>query len=115
MTQPFELSSDDYADGEVIYYDPFTGVKHTKYRIDDKTYAIKKEYPATQALLDANAIDRSHSFGTKWGDGRIIGRLPTHFMDDENLGLSEAIKNHDDKYIFKFLNDNPAFKTRDNL
>jgi hypothetical protein len=115
MNQKFDLCADDYADGEVIYYDPTTGVKHTKYNIDDKTYAIKKEYPATQEMLDANARDRSNSFGTKWGEGRIIGRLPMHLMDDENLGLSQALSNHDEKYLMKFLNDNPAFKTRDKI
>ena len=115
MSDNFILSADDYADGEVIYHDPVSGVKHTKYRIDDQTYAIKKEYPATQQLLDANADDRSHSFGTRWGDGRIIARLPPHLLHDEQNGLRAAIVNHDEKYITKYLNENSAFKTRDKI
>lgn len=113
--QPDTLTADDFANGEVIFHDPVTGVRYTKFDIDDKHYAIRKEYPLTQELLDTNAEDRSNSFGTRWGEGKIIGRVPLHLLQDENVGLGEALKNHDDAFVRRFLNENSKLKTRDRI
>jgi hypothetical protein len=110
-----ELTHDDFLDGEVVSYDPFTGVKITKYRIDDNTYALKKEYPHKHALIDANTEDRNNSIGTRWGDGQMIGRLPMHILQDENTGLMDAMRNYDDDFVRKFFRDNPALTTRDKI
>jgi hypothetical protein len=109
------ITMNDFADGEVISYDHLTGQRVTKYRIDDNTYALKTEYLHTQKMLDANARDRSHQAGTGWGNGRIIGRIPMNILHDENLGLMDAVRAYDGAYLDKFLNDNPALKTRDRI
>lgn len=111
------INADDFAHGEVIYHDPLTGVKFTKYDIDDTHYAIKREYPAdmAQMFVDANAEDRAHQVGTRWGDGKIVGRIPLAMLSDPDLGISEAIKQHDSKWLAKLLSENPKFKTRDKI
>lgn len=109
------LTVDDYADGEVIFHNPMTGERVTKYRIDDNTYALKREYYRTQELLDACAEDRAASLNTRWGDGRIIGRIPMNILQDDQIGLMDAIKNYDDGFLTRFLQDNPALKTRDRI
>lgn len=109
------LSADDYADGEVISHDPATGITKRIYHIDDKHYLIKTEYPFTQAMLDACAEDRAESAGTRWGDGKIIGRIPFHVLTDNDLGIMDAIKNHDDRFVTRFFEENPRLKTRDRI
>jgi hypothetical protein len=111
----FGLTMDDFADGEVISFDPNTGIRVTKYRIDDKSYALKTEYLYGKKLLDVNAEDRADAAGTRWGDGRIIGRIPINILQDEQIGLMDAIRQYDGDYLTKFLNDNPALKTRDRI
>jgi hypothetical protein len=115
MIDNLGLSHDDFQNGEVVSYDPFTGLKVTKFRIDDNSYVLKKEYPSTSALIDANTEDRNNSIGTNWGTGQTIARIPNHFLFDENIGLIDALKNDDEKFVRKFLNDNPALKTRDKI
>lgn len=110
-----ELTADDFRDGEVVHHDPATGITKHIYRIDDKTYAVKTVYPYTQEMLAACAEDRANSVGTRWGDGKIVGRIPLHLLTDPNIGLMDAIRNYDDAYIGRFLEDNPALKTRDRI
>jgi hypothetical protein len=109
------INADDYADGEVVYHDPITGMRVTKYRIDDNTYALKREFPLTQQFLDACADDRAASSGTRWGDGKIVGRIPMHLLHDENLGLGDALRAGDTSYLGRFLEENPKLKTRDRI
>lgn len=115
MDNGLGLTMDDFADGEVMSFDPLTGIRVTKYRIDDKTFALKTEYLYGKQILDVNAEDRANAAGTGWGDGRVIGRIPLNILNDENIGLMDSIRNYDQAYLTKFLNDNPKLKTRDRL
>lgn len=115
MASDFDLTMDDFADGEIISFDPVTGIRVTKYRIDDKHFALKTEYLYGKKLLDMNAEDRANAAGTRWGEGKIIGRIPMNILHDENIGLMDSIKNYDGAYLTKFLNDNPRLKTRDKI
>jgi hypothetical protein len=115
MSGDLGITMDDFADGEVISFDPATGIRVTKYRIDDKSYALKTEYLFGKRLLDVNAEDRADAAGTGWGDGRIIGRIPLNILHDEQIGLMDAIRNYDQRFLTRFLDDNPALKTRDRI
>lgn len=109
------ITMSDFAHGEIVYVCPQTGARVRKLNIDDKSYALRWEIPYTQALLDANAEDRANQAGTGWGNGRMIGRIPINLIQDEAVGLHDAIRNYDGKFIAKFLEDNPALKTRDRI
>lgn len=115
MMPDADFSADDLPDGAVLKWDPVTGIRVRKVNIDATSYALVTEQLLTQAFKDAAHDDRMDSAGTSWGDGRIIGRLPLNILHDENIGLMDAIRNYDDDYLTKFLNDNPALKTRDRI
>lgn len=109
------FSAHDLPDGAVLKWDPVTGIRVRKVNIDDKSYALVTEQHYTQAFKDVAAEERAESFNTSWGDGKVIGRLPLNILHDENIGLMDAIRNYDDAFLTKFLNDNPALKTRDRI
>lgn len=111
----FGINADDFADGEVVFSDPIQGIRVTKYNIDANSYALKTEYLHAEALLSQCADDRSLSAGTRWGDGKIIGRLPFNILTDENIGLMDAIRENDGQYVQKFLTENPRLMTRDKI
>jgi hypothetical protein len=111
----FGMSAHDLPDGAILKWDPVTGIRVRKVNVDENSYMLVTEQHYTKALLDANAEDRANSFNTGWGDGRIVGRIPLNILTDENIGLMDAIKNYDDNFISKFLESNPALKTRDRI
>jgi len=109
------ITADDLPDGAILKWDPVTGIRVRKVRIDDASYALVTEQLMTQAFLDLAHEERMDSAGTSWGDGKIIGRLPLNILTDEGIGLMDAIRNYDDAFLGRFLNANPALKTRDRI
>ena len=117
MRDPFNrfIHADEVPDGEVVHWDPHTGTKVTKYQIDANSYALKREYYMEEALLAKNAEDRADSHNTGWGDGRIIGRIPSHLLMDRDTAVSQATRAGDQKFVKKFFEENPKLKIRDKI
>lgn len=115
MTGIADLTVGHLQDGEVIYEDPVRGIRKIAYKIDDKHTAIKTEYLVSEDFLSQNAEDRNNSLNTRWGEGKMIGRIPFHLYHDKENGLAAAINNQDQAYVRRFLNENSKFKTRDKI
>lgn len=97
----FVLVDYDHASGRSVwsYYD---GEK-THYRVD---------YPVAQAIEQNTLLRNSAPSGWK-GDWHKIASVPLNALYD--TGLAEAMNQHDDKFISRFLNDsdNRAWRTKD--
>jgi hypothetical protein len=72
-------------------------------------WVVKTETPVDD-LLAANAEDFNNSLGQRFGDGKVVARLPLNMFFDK---LAEPMKQRDRKYLKRFLNDadNAAFRT----
>ena len=69
-----------------------------------KLHVRKTWTPAgQQATLDLAAAERAANAGKKWGDGRVIGRLPLPLYFSS--GMAEARRQNDHKWIRSFWND----------
>ena len=94
-------------DWKLIDYDPHSGRSVWKLEHGDGNFTIRTDEPH-DALLKQNAEMRNETAGEKYGEWRLIANMPGDYWFHH---LSEAAKQRDSKYIQKFLNDNPAWKT----
>lgn len=72
-------------------------------------WVVKTETPVDD-LLAANREDFNNSLGQRFGDGKVVARLPLNLFFDK---LAEPMKQRDRKFIKRFLNDSShaAFRT----
>jgi hypothetical protein len=80
----------------------FDGEK-TVYRVD---------YPV-EATIKQNAEERAAASSGWTGDWHKVASIPLNIAYDS--GMVEALKQHDDKFVSKFLNDgdNAAWRTKE--
>jgi len=89
-------------------------VRYVWKRWDGQTLHIRKDYPVDN-IIQANAVERNASQGRRFGEMTKVASIPVGLLYDEKLGLNEAFRQQDDKYLRRFLNDsdNQAFRTRE--
>ncbi len=104
-------------DGEwqLLSVDPFTGIRKwisAEALPGTTTFVVKTETPVafTEAILDNNRAAFNASLGKRWGEGQVAWSMPV----DEYFrsGVAEAKKNHDEKWVNRFMNnpDHRAFR-----
>lgn len=97
MSTPFSLSE----------YDPFTGIKTTVHRTENKVVIQKTE--DVEPMLELAAAERAHTAGERWGEMRKVGTVPmsvvAKFMRQDG--------GFDAKRCAQWLKENPAFVTFD--
>ncbi len=61
-------------------------------------------------IVDCNRADYNASFGSRWGNGKIIASVPLNIYYEQ---LAAANNQGDDRFLSKWLNDvdNQAFRT----
>lgn len=102
----------EYKHGEVVHIDYEAGIKTTYIDIDDEKGALVKEMMNQQELLDANKERRAETAGNRWGDMALVASVPMHLAEEV---IFPALKNHDDAFVKKWLNnsDNLGFRTKE--
>lgn len=81
-----------------------------RYRLDMGDYIIQRtEHYRTQALLDNNAQERADMAGQRWGDGKLVARIPINLAWKE---LIPALIDNDERYVAKWLNDSDHSRFR---
>lgn len=98
-------------DWTLVDYDHATGRSVWSY-FDGQNQHYRTDYPA-QATLDENAIHRNAAQKAWTGDWHRVASIPLNVLYDS--GLTEAMNQHDDKFVSRFLNDsdNRAWRTKD--
>lgn len=92
-------------------HDPVTG-RTIWWRFDPGTdnMIIRVDQDVTDTIR-TNEAERNATAGQRFGEWRKVASVPlNHFIQQ---GLADANKQHDDKYLSKWLNDgdNRAFRT----
>lgn len=84
---------------------PVLGKRSYMMDIDEDHAVMRTEYYRVNQIVDFNAEQRSGLAGRAWGDGQIVGRIPMNLLFDEKTGLFEAVRNGDDAFVNRWLND----------
>jgi hypothetical protein len=96
------------ASWRLLGFDPATGKTAWMKIEDDGTLKVRTVMPVDD-LLDENAALRQHDSGNWAGDMHLVSRVPIHIWQRE---LAEAVKQDDQKYVSKWLNDSDHAKFR---
>jgi hypothetical protein len=67
----------------------------------------------TEPLFDMNRADEAESNGKRFGDGKVVARMPMHlFYTKEGGYLGQRLAEGDRKGARRFLNDSENFRFR---
>lgn len=96
---------------ELLSYDPRTGKSTWRKEEPNGGYSLRSDQPV-DSLIEQNTLVRNTQ-GKMGGDWVKVASIPANIVWDSNLGLMEAFRQDDDKYINRFLNDgdNRAWRT----
>lgn len=73
--------------------------------IDDKgSIAIKTEFLADDKLIADNQQEFNDSYGKRFGDGKVVARIPLNVLFSQQSEISKKLKEGDDDHIKWFLN-----------
>lgn len=100
--------------GQVVHMNVADNTRTVYYDIDDKQGVLVTEVLDETILLDANTEVRNERDGERFGDVSHIASVPMNVAEDI---LFPALKNHDDEFVKKWLNDpdNRGFRTKAGL
>ena len=81
---------------------------------DGNKTIFRTDYPM-QATLAENEAVRNAADRAWRGDWHRVASIPLNIFFDQDLGLAEAQRQGDDKYLSRWLNDgdNRAFRTKE--
>lgn len=74
----------------------------------DVTYVYKTEPRGLTELLDSNRQSFDDSHGKRFGDGRIIGRIPLNVLFDPSTQIAEKLREGDKDHLKWWLNSQDA-------
>jgi hypothetical protein len=78
----------------------------------DVVYVRKTVPRGLTALLEDNKQALNDSYGKRFGDGQIVGRIPLNVLFDPKLQIAEKIREGDRDHIKYFLNSEAALPYR---
>lgn len=95
--------------------DPILGKRVYRLDLDDNYAVHRTEYYRINELIDANAEDGAALRGQSWGDGQLVARIPVTKLFNPETGLIDALREGDDRYLNRWLNDgdNRAFRVKE--
>ena len=71
---------------------------------DNGSIAIKTEYLADEKLIADNQQSYNDSYGKRFGDGQVVGRIPLNVLYSSESQIAEKLREGDDDHIKWFLN-----------
>ena len=84
-------------------FDRVKGILEWAKADEDGRVHVCTQHLYTGKLLDENKEAEIASNGQSFGNGKIVARVPEHLA--YKLGLMDAVKNKDKRFIAKILND----------
>lgn len=100
--------------GQIVHRNVADNTQTVYYDIDDDHGALVTEAIDDKILVDANNMIRNEREGERFGDMSHVASVPMNVAEDI---LFPALKNHDDDFVKKWLNDpdNRGFRTKAGL
>ena len=83
---------------------------YRRYRInfDDGSYAQKTEYLGNDELIRANQEDFHDSIGRRWGEGKVVARVPLNILYSPKYQIAEKLREGDRDHMKWWLNSEQA-------
>lgn len=97
--------------GGWVLVDDTPDFRRYELELEDGTVIRRTEHKKTEAMLALNQRQHNDSLGQRFGDGKVVGRVPLNLFYAS--GLAEASRQGDTTWIKRFWNDpdNAKFRT----
>jgi hypothetical protein len=91
-------------DGSWEVFEVTPEYRRSRLWIDDKSYVQRTEYLAEAALIESNRQAFDESEGKRFGDGRIVARIPLNVLYGSTSEIAAKLKQGDQDHLKWFLN-----------
>lgn len=71
---------------------------------ENGSMALKTEYLAEKKLIEHNQQEFNDSYGKRFGDGKVVARIPLNVLYGSENQIAEKLREGDDEHIRWFLN-----------
>lgn len=85
--------------------------EYRRYRVtidENGSYAQKTEFLASEKLIADNQQEYNDSHGKRFGDGKVVARIPLNVLYGAQSGIVQKIKEGDDDHLKWWLNSEDA-------
>lgn len=106
MTPSFDASK--IRDNAWILYEVTPEYRRYRCPIGDGNFAIKTEYLGQDLLIRKNQEDFHDSIGRRWGDGKIVARVPMNVLYNSKNQFVEKSQKGDREFMKWWLNSEAA-------
>ena len=109
--QPWMEQHRPGADFHFLGYDNVKSILQWGRPDENGNLVVCTQHLVTGDLMDANRKAEADSNGVRFGDGKVVARIPEHILYAS--GLAQAVRERDKRWISRFLNnsDNSGFRT----
>jgi hypothetical protein len=104
---PFRPEPSD-ASGSWEVFEVTPEYRRSRLWIDDRSYIQRTEYLAEETLVESNARAFDQSQGKRFGDGRIVARIPLNVLYGSKSEIAVKLKQRDLDHLRWFLNRDEA-------
>lgn len=110
MTQLLDLRNTDSGDWELFEVTPH--YRRWMMHLQGDQYVIKTEFLGDDELIEQNKQDYNDSDGKRWGDGRVVARVPLNKLYDPREQIIEKMQQGDRDHLKWWLNRDAALPYR---
>ena len=106
-TSPLDPRDIHGGDWEVFEVTP--EYRRSRLWLDDTRYIQRTEYLAEDTLIESNRQSFDESQGKRFGDGKIVARIPLNILYGSKSEVAKKLKEGDSDHLRWFLNrDGPG-------
>jgi hypothetical protein len=92
----------DDAAWEVFEVTP--GFRRSRLWLDDTQYIVRTEYLAEDTLIESNRQSFDESQGKRFGDGKVVARIPLNVLYAPKSEVAKKLKEGDSEHLKWWLN-----------
>lgn len=101
------------ASGDWELYEVTPDYRRYRLWINEDSFIQRTEYLASDELLEANRQEYNDSDGKRWGDGKVVARIPLNVLFSPEHQIAEKLREGDTEHLKWWLNrsENRPFRT----
>lgn len=108
MPTPSRLDPSDIHGGNWEVFEVTPEYRRSRLWIDDESYIVRTEYLGEETLIAANQESFNDSQTKRFGDGKVVGRVPLNMLFGSETELSRKLKEGDRDHLKWWLNSEQA-------
>lgn len=102
------IRESDIVGGDWEVFEITPSFRKSRLWISDDQYIVRTEYLADEQLIEDNQQAFNDSHGKRWGDGKIVARVPLNVLYGQNSEISKKLREGDQDHLKWWLDREDA-------